>query len=243
MREIVIGDIHAGFRALEALVKQIKPTVNDRLIFLGDYVDGWSEALETIDYLMELSGHCECIFMKGNHDTLALDWLENGKANPLWLEHGGSATVASYSGQTKEKIKNHIEFYYSLKPFYLDSQNRLFVHAGFTNQKGVSHEYFEKNFYWDRTLWETALCLNPSLEIGNLLYPKRFKLYKEIFIGHSSLDKIGLTKPVQKANVWNIDTAAAFKGPLSAMDVNSKEIWQSSSVFQYYPDEQGRNPQ
>jgi serine/threonine protein phosphatase 1 len=68
-------------------------------------------------------------------------------------------------------------------------------------------------------------------------------LYKEIFIGHSSLDKIGLTKPVQKANVWNIDTAAAFKGPLSAMDVNSKEIWQSSSVFQYYPDEQGRNPQ
>jgi serine/threonine protein phosphatase 1 len=30
-------------------------------------------------------------------------------------------------------------------------------------------------------------------------------------------------------------------GKLSAIDVNSKEIWQSEPVFKLYPEEEGRN--
>ncbi|MBE14917.1 MAG: serine/threonine protein phosphatase, partial [Cytophagaceae bacterium] len=41
--------------------------------------------------------------------------------------------------------------------------------------------------------------------------------------------------------VWNIDTGAAFKGTISAMDVDSKEVWQSDPVWQLYPEEAGRN--
>jgi serine/threonine protein phosphatase 1 len=128
-----------------------------------------------------------------------------------------------------------------LEDYYLDDQNRLFVHAGFTNLNGVKYEYFPKLFYWDRTLWETALSLDPNLKIGDALYPKRFTLYKEIYIGHTPVTRIGETTPVQKANVWNVDTGAAFKGPLTILNIDTKEFWQSEPLNELYSSEKGRN--
>ncbi len=241
MREYVIGDIHGGYLALKALVEKLSLSPEDRLIFLGDYVDGWSQPVETVDYLIELKACYNTVLLMGNHDSLALEWLLNGQENDLWLSHGGAATVAAYEKVSEDKKAAHILFYKALKPYYLDSKNRLFIHAGFTNQKGVVKEYFEKMFYWDRSLWETAISLDPRIPINSLLYPKRFLCYSEIFIGHSSLDKIGETVPTKRANVWNIDTGAAFKGPLSAMEINTKNILQSHAVYLYYPDELGRN--
>ena len=66
MREFVFGDIHGGYKALQALINTIAPTPKDQLIFLGDYVDGWSQAVETIDYLMELEALYNCVYIKGN---------------------------------------------------------------------------------------------------------------------------------------------------------------------------------
>ena len=57
----------------------------------------------------------------------------------------------------------YIYFLENLLDFFIDGENRLFIHAGFTNLKGVDFEYFKPLFYWDRTLWETALSLNPNL--------------------------------------------------------------------------------
>jgi hypothetical protein len=52
---------------------------------------------------------------------------------------------------------------------------------------------------------------------------------------------MGSTVPVNFANVWNIDTGAAFKGPLSIIDADTKEVWQSEPVYKLYPSEMGRN--
>jgi serine/threonine protein phosphatase 1 len=46
---------------------------------------------------------------------------------------------------------------------------------------------------------------------------------------------------VQKATVWNVDTSAAFKGPLTIMDIETKEFWQSEPLPNLYPNEKGRN--
>ena len=53
-RTLVIGDIHGGLRALHQIMERAKVTTNDTLIFLGDYVDGWSQSAEVIDYLIVL---------------------------------------------------------------------------------------------------------------------------------------------------------------------------------------------
>jgi len=244
MRNFVLGDIHGGKKALVQVLNQINCDQNDRLIFLGDYVDGWSESPEVLDFLIELQQKQSCIFIRGNHDQLLLDWLEGNHANfdeQLWLQHGGASTVASYQKVDDTTKKKHIQFLKALQNYYLDQNNNLFLHAGFTNLKGIEFEYFEKNFYWDRTLWELVLCLDKNITADHLYYPKRLKLYHEIFIGHTPVTQIGKNIPVNFANVWNIDTGAAFKGKLTIMDVATKEYWQSDALPNLYPKEKGRN--
>jgi serine/threonine protein phosphatase 1 len=243
-RVLVIGDIHGGLRALHQVIERSKVTTKDTLIFLGDYVDGWSESPQVIDYLIDLNQKQHCIFILGNHDELLLDWLLSNNENideGMWYKHGGEATVLAYAKVSSVKKQAHIEFLKSLKAYHLDDQNRLFIHAGFTNMNGIHYEYFPKLFYWDRTLWETALALDTSILKISELYPKRLTLYPEIYIGHTPVTRIGQTIPVQKACVWNVDTGAAFKGPLTIMDVDTKEYWQSEPLFHLYFNEKGRN--
>ncbi len=243
-RTLVIGDIHGGLRALHQIMERASITTKDTLIFLGDYVDGWSQSPQVIDYLMELGTKQNCIFIRGNHDELLLDWLSGNNENfnqTMWFKHGGEATAIAYETVSEATIKKHIEFLKSLHNYYLDDQNRLFIHAGFTNMNGVTYEYFPKLFYWDRTLWETALALDERIDKDSFFYPKRFTLYPEIYIGHTPITRIAQKTPIQKACIWNVDTGAAFKGVLTIMDVNSKQFWQSEPLNNLYPTEKGRN--
>jgi len=241
MRTLVIGDIHSGKKAILQVLERAKVTLDDHLIFLGDYVDSWSDAFETIAFLIALNKTHNCTFIRGNHDELCKEWLLTGKENQQWLAHGGAATRASYLKAGKEKWAPHIHFYEATENTYLDEDNRLYLHAGFTNPKGIDHEYFEQLFYWDRTLWELAKAINPNLKTGDKDFPQRLKNYKEIFIGHTPISKIGHAEPQNGANIWNVDTGAAFKGPLTIMNVETKEFWQSEPVHMLYPGEKGRN--
>ena len=241
MRTLVIGDIHGGLRALHQILERAKVSPNDKLIFLGDYVDGWSQSPEVIYSLIAMKETHTIVCIRGNHDDLLLEWLKNGTDNPQWFDHGGEATVTAYQNRDAETLAAHIAFIESLVDFHLDEQNRLFIHAGFTNMNGVDFEYFPKLFYWDRSLWETALALDKNMKTTDLAYPKRLRLYNEIFIGHTPVSRIGKTIPVQMANVWNVDTGAAFRGPLTIMDVDSKAYWQSENLDILYPNEKGRN--
>ena len=222
------------------MLQRAKITTEDKLIFLGDYVDGWSEAVETVDFLISLKATYSCIFLRGNHDELCLNWLKNGEENATWVQHGGKATIASYKKADKETVNAHRSFYENLINFYIDEKNRLFLHAGFTNLKGVDYEYISKTFYWDRTLWELANALDQSLLKKDVRFPSRLKQYDQIFIGHTPISKTEFVIPKNAANVWNVDTGAAFKGAVTILDVNTKEFWQSEPTFTFYPAERGR---
>ena len=240
-RILAIGDIHGGFKALKQVLERAKVTENDTLIFLGDYVDGWSESSQIIDFLIELSTKQECIFIKGNHDAWTEDWLAFGTQPDVWLANGGKSTVESYSGFSQEDLERHLEFFQSMKNYYVDSENRLFIHAGYSSMHGPEREIYSSNYRWDRTLWETAVAMDKKLSKNSALYPKRLLLYHEIFIGHTPTLYLGIKEPVNKANVWNLDTGAGFKGSLTIMDVHSKEFWQSDPLPLLYPNERGRN--
>jgi len=239
-RTLVIGDIHGGLRALRQVLERAEVTQSDRLVFLGDYVDAWSESPQTLDFLIDFSQRQNCIFIRGNHDELLLHWLR-GNDNELWHQHGGLSTMASYESISHDAREKHVHFLESLHDYWLDNQQRLFIHAGFTNQHGVGHEHYPRLFYWDRTLWETAASMDQRLTPHDRNYPRRFLHYREIFIGHTPVTKIGEEVPVRRATVWNLDTGAGFAGKLSIMDVESKQYWQSDPLPDLYPGEKGRN--
>jgi serine/threonine protein phosphatase 1 len=240
-RTFAIGDIHGAFRALTPLVDRLHLQKDDTLIFLGDYVDGWSESAEVIDFLMELSKTVPCIFLKGNHDAWCEEWLDGALPDVNWLLHGGLATVESYARLTRSRRKEHLSFYRRMRFFHVDERKRLFVHAGFTAQQGPEREHFQATLTWDRTLWELALATDPNIPPTSKRYPKRLWVYPEVFIGHTPTTNFDSTEPMHACNVWNLDTGAAFTGRLTAMDVDTKQYWQSDVVQALYPGEKGRN--
>ncbi|WP_407485165.1 metallophosphoesterase [Elizabethkingia miricola] len=241
-RTLVVGDIHGGLRALEQVLERANVTNKDKLIFLGDYVDGWSESSQVINALIELSQKQECIFVKGNHDLYCEEWLSFGHKPEMWLLNGGVATMESYADYSDEEIDKHQEFFGQMHNYYTDEQNRLFIHAGYSSMHGPEKEMHSSNYRWDRTLWETAVALDTRIEKDSLQYPKRLLLFSEIFIGHTPTLHLGVTYPLNKANIWNVDTGAAFTGAVSIMDIDTKEFWQSELLPDLYPDERGRNP-
>lgn len=239
-RVLVIGDIHGARRALDQLLLRAGVTSNDSLVFLGDYVDGWSESASVLGQLLTLQRRQQCIFIKGNHDVWCEEWLRSGATNPTWLGHGGLATIDSYKHFNQSERETQLQFLEQMPFYYIDSKNRLFIHAGFTNPQGPEQEFTQPGFTWDRTLWKAALGESPRLERSSPHYPQRLAAFEEIFIGHTPTLHYQKMEPMLAANVWNMDTGAGFHGKLSMMDVDSKEVWRSDLVPALYPGEPGR---
>lgn len=240
-RTLAIGDIHGGLKALKQVMERAGVTTDDRLVFLGDLVDGWSQSAQVVDFVMQLGREQECIFIKGNHDEWCEQWLRTGVPDPKWLPHGGLETISSYDGYEQTVKDTHHDFIKGMNYYEVDLQNRLFIHAGFTSMHGPQAEFHASNFSWDRTLWEMALSIDNRLTRDSAFYPKRLKLFSELFIGHTPTTNYRIETPMNGANVWNIDTGAAFKGRLSIMDVDTKTYWQSDPLPSLYQGETGRN--
>lgn len=254
MRTLVIGDVHGGLKALEQCLERCKyNSEEDKLIFLGDYVDGWSESSQVVNYLLELelTSKITPIFIKGNHDAWCREWLVEGRINPIWQQQGGQATIDSYVKNVMNEVdllKEHRHFFDELLlTYYVDEENRAFVHGGFNSELGLGHENFSFDYYWNRDMWIKAVTLNKSNNP-----------YKEVYIGHSSTGfyKIkphlpeyqikeqpkqgNIIVPMNRGNIWNLDTGGGFEGKLTIMDIDTKEFWQSDYVKDLYKDEYGR---
>ena len=240
-RTFAIGDIHGGLKALVQVLNQLEVTEEDTVIFVGDYVDGWSEAAQVIELLIHLSEKINCVFIKGNHDVWCEAWLKTAEVHPTWYLHGGKETIDSYEGFSIEEKQQHLRFFENLPLYHLDTENRLFLHAGFTSMHGVEKEIFKENFYFDRTLWELALAMDRNMERDHANYPKRLQHYNEVYIGHTPTTNFGETVPMNAFNIWNIDTGAAFKGKVTGINIDTKAYYQSDTLPSLYPDEKGRN--
>jgi serine/threonine protein phosphatase 1 len=249
MRWLVIGDIHGALKALiQCLTRSNYDPAKDGIIFLGDYTDGWSESAQVVEYLINLKKeNNNIIFIRGNHDMWMHEWLISGKANNIWLVHGGKESVESYISSGLLVSDAHKEFFMSLVPYYITGDNKAFMHGGFTSRKGVGHEKRESNYYWDRNMWSLAMYAHDNkIDVTPRKY--RFLKHKEVYIGHTpTINYINddntdiIDVPMNKCNVWNMDTGCGWNGKLTAMDIETKEIYQSDNVCTLYPNEKGRN--
>lgn len=240
-RTLVVGDIHGGLAALRQVLSRADVEPDDRLIFLGDYVDGWSDSAQVINYLMELEQQHLCVFLLGNHDLRCMQWLRNGEVHEQWITVGGAATIKSYQTISIAQRAQHLAFLERMAYYYEDDKRRLFIHAGYSSDKGPSAELFSNTYIWDRTLWQEAMLIHDTNHILVSPVGQRLQLYQEIYIGHTPTTNFKQTTPMHRSNVWNIDTGAGFEGKLTILDVDSKSFWQSNALPELYPDEVGRN--
>lgn len=236
MRTFVLGDIHGAHKALvQCLERSGFNKEVDKLIFLGDVADGWSEVPECVEELLSIKN---LIALRGNHDQWAYEWLRYSIAPNLWLTQGGQATYDAYTMFHADLMLKHEKEYYSkLTYFYQDEDNRVFVHGGYTSNWGVGHEMNQATYYWDRTLVQMA-----HASVGRD-QPRKLAAHKEVYVGHTgtNLIKGGGVVPLQLSNLWMMDTGAGWPGgKLTIMDIDTKEYFQSDYVNELYKDERGR---
>lgn len=216
MRTFVLGDLHGGHKSLlQCLQRANFDYENDKLISLGDVADGWTEVVECFEEFFKMKNF---VMVRGNHDQWLKEYLMSGKTPDVWGMQGGQNTLRSYEKHGKEVEKKHLEFLKTTKHWYLDEQNRLFVHGGL--KIGVPLESQDKmDLMWDRSLLRRDVYV-----------PE----YREVYVGHSSVYRV-TDKPLNIGNVWFMDTGGGWEGKLSMMDIDTKEVFQSDLVQSLYP--------
>ena len=225
-----IGDIHGCSGLLKKIHKKIlnkseKVKGNKILVYLGDYIDRGSKVKETIDTIINFKPkNFKCVFLRGNHDQMLLDFVNNKRDSlGIWLYNGGAATLKSYCGSaianklnnssSREqsiretfvkslpsrdlKFFNNLQFSYTWKDYF-------FVHAGIDPNRPLDNQR-EIDMIWTRA---------PEFLVSDQPFEKM------IVHGHTPNERVE-----EKSNRINLDTGAVYSelGKLSCMFIDAKE--------------------
>ncbi len=163
-RVYAVGDVHGRDDLLDAMIAMIREDARGldepaRVIFLGDYVDRGLHSREAVERLIALSDDpgFSLRFLKGNHESALLDFLERPEMGWAWLAYGGAETLYSYGvkaptpGASPDAIVRAAESFRAKLPeahlaFFkrLDLWARhgryLFVHAGLRPGKSLEQQ-------------------------------------------------------------------------------------------------------
>jgi diadenosine tetraphosphatase ApaH/serine/threonine PP2A family protein phosphatase len=215
-----IGDIHGRLDLLEELLAKIRADADasrNTLVFLGDYIDRGPRSKQVIDCLIGLAWPgWDFVALRGNHEQIVLDFLQDAGAYDIWRDFGGDETLRSYGvkppagredyARAREEFAAafppaHLAFFESL-PLSYEVGEYLFVHAGVRPGVAIDDQSPED------MLWIRGEFLN---------WNEPFE--KVVVHGHSPS-----RQPVVKANRIGVDTGAFATGRLTAVALKGEEV-------------------
>ena len=235
MHIYAIGDIHGHLDLLRAAHHRIHADMalhgHGKIVHLGDLVDRGPDSAGVVDYLMTgVEAGRDWVVLKGNHDRLFTqflndpDWKDPGLRIDLsWLHPklGGPATLASYgvrAAADRPVAKVHADAVVAVparhraflesRPTSLRHEDCIFVHAGI--RPGIAlADQAEDDLVWIRKDF-----LEDPRDHGAL-----------IVHGHTALDKA-----THYGNRLNMDSSAAYGGPLSAAVIEGRRAFLLTNV-------------
>lgn len=209
-RTIAIGDVHGCGRALAALIEAVDPQPADTVITLGDYVNRGPDTKGVLDQLIALPSRCQLIPLLGNHEVMMMRARDNPRAHAKWLASGGAATLDSYGGARSigQIPAAHWAFIAGAKKLH-ETANHFFVHGNYEPHVPLAQQIPKI------TLW---LSLRDSVPVAH-------QSGKTAIVGHTpQADGQILDLGYLKC----IDTGCCRGGWLTALEVQSGQIWQSN---------------
>jgi serine/threonine protein phosphatase 1 len=211
VRIIAIGDIHGRADALSNIMKDINPTSDDVLIFLGDVINRGSDSKGVVDQILDLNKITKTYSILGNHEEMLLGAFQGGKSDDAYfLKFGGKETLQSYGVSNVKDLPPEHLLYFSRCKDYLETKDFIFVHAGCKSDIPL-----EKNFgeilRWIR-LYDQDV------------YTKPHASGKIVVCGHTVQQEV-----LDLGHLLCIDTGCGVlsNGRLSAIDLKSRFVWQS----------------
>lgn len=220
-----VGDIHGQLKCLKRLVERFEENIQkyessqEQMVFLGDYVDRGLEVRGVLDYLIELRSRRKCVFLRGNHEQILLNFLSSPDVGEEWIRFGGLETLAAYGvgfnllrGTDIDWLQVHDRFCSSFPEKhreFLESTDLchsagdfFFVHAGIDPARSFSDQSAHDLLY----------------ARGKFLNNKDVR-EKIVIHGHSHV-----TKPEIRRNRIGIDTGAFATNVLSAVLIWNQNI-------------------
>ena len=210
-RLFAIGDIHGCNLALKTLIEAIDPKPDDTIVVLGDVIDWGPDSRDCVRQLIDLSGRCQLIPLRGNHEELMLRALESDAALRAWLDLGGDRTLLSYPYDGTDIVNPaHVEF---IRGFlgYHEADQHIFVHAGYDPNRPMADQS-------DMTLrWEHMEQSRMRPHFSG----------KTVIAGHTpqtsgEICDVGFLKL--------IDTDCSRGGWLTALEVRTGELFQADQT-------------
>lgn len=232
VRVYAIGDIHGQLAMLEAahaLIEADRRSTRDvaaPVVHLGDLVDRGPDSRGVIDRLL---GGVEAgepwVVLRGNHDTMLLDFLSENR-NPddqlrvglNWVNDrvGGLTTLRSYGvssglmksrkalvAEAREKIPDAHAAFLKRLPLLYATTDLLFVHAGIRPGVPITAQT-EDDLTWIRDGF-----LTDTRDHGPL-----------IVHGHTPVENAE-----HRGNRVNLDTGAGFGRKLTAAVFEGRDCW------------------
>jgi serine/threonine protein phosphatase 1 len=206
-KTFIVGDIHGCLETLKRLIDTIKwnPS-NDRLIFIGDYIDRGENAKGVIDFILQLqdnSSLVECLI--GNHEKMFLDYLSNNDPQSFVL-NGGLSTLRSYKESRKRAQdplipSTHLKFLSSLLSM-IELEHYYIVHAGFRPYKRI-----EDQDLFD-LIWIRDEFIYSDYDFG-----------KVVIFGHTPFHS-----PMIMKNKIGIDTGAVYGNCLTCLELPERRF-------------------
>jgi serine/threonine protein phosphatase 1 len=127
-RTLVFGDVHGCDTALARVLDLAQVAPDDQLVFLGDLIDRGPQTRQVLERILDLQRSLPVTIIRGNHEEMFLDSLQQGGWTRTWLEHGGREMLQSY-GETLEDIpSSHIELLRATLPWQ-ETGREIFAHA------------------------------------------------------------------------------------------------------------------
>ncbi|ESU22902.1 hypothetical protein FEDK69T_18070 [Flavobacterium enshiense DK69] len=216
MRIIVVADIHGDDEKFRKALKSVSLKKTDKLVLLGDLIDRGKNSKNVLDTLLLLksNGFENIIYIRGNHEQMLLDSIENEDKEYIWIKNGGDKTLKSFRANYSNQIP---EIYIDLLKssiLYYELENYFFVHAGL-------------NFELEDPLEDTH-SLMWIRDVSIDLYKNSSFSSKKIIHGHTPIEKSKILDNFQNSNIINLDNGIYLKGEefgkLTIADLTNKKI-------------------
>lgn len=233
-KTFTMGDIHGRHEALlQCLNRSGFNPQQDKLIQLGDVVDGGFATYAVIEELLKLKN---LVYVIGNHDVWFMDHIKDGWADEVWIQQGGGNTLRSYGAEVIEaefvcnaskinfgnmNIPEAHKKFFEKGLYHYEQEGMVFVHGGFNPKIPKMTSQSKHDLTWDRNLIGFAI-------------KKPVPGYKKVFVGHTTTESFGkypdvadVMAPIWFNNLCCMDCGAGWSGKLAIMDIHSGEYWTS----------------
>lgn len=230
MRTYAIGDIHGHIELLREVHSWIAADQAKHgaapIVHVGDLVDRGLDCRGVVEYLRAgVEAGQDWVVLKGNHDRMFTNYIRDINYHDPCLRTdlsylhpkiGGAATLESYGVKNAadrplapvhaEAVvavpEAHLKFLESL-PIYYQRGEVIYVHAGIRPGIPIAQQAE------DDLVWIRKGFLEDTRDFGAL-----------IVHGHTALDA-----PMHYGNRVNIDSSAAYGGPLTAVVLEGREVF------------------